>query len=122
MPPLPVDPVLPTDTLTTAVKTAFTLETDVNRLNQAKSLAAVYASLITDKSVTVGTLDDCYRAAHRAGNMAVGLTALTKVRQAIATEFNSKLPTGSDIVITDLIRADLLKQFKRAQTALESLK
>lgn len=130
LPPVPPGPnpppVPPFDPLAAVLQTAYAAETAPTKAASVAALAVVYRqSVATANDPTVATANDLYTVVSKAASAAVPMPTLLAMRQAMATEFNARLPTlATDLAkpITSELRALCATQFARMATLLEALR
>lgn len=129
VPPVPPQPVPPgpippiNDSFARALQAAFTAESATNKSASLQALIAGYSeceSVIQSPEIT--TLGQLYAELRKTVISHVGIMALDKVRNVIATENSAILPTDGSLSLTPELRVKFGDQFRRAREALEKLK
>lgn len=121
-PPVVVPPVV-TDPLAAKLQAAFDTEGGDKKANAAK-LAAIYrnAEMATIGDLNVKTVGELFTITHNAANSIVPLPILGGVREYIAAELRTKLPTVPSTPLTPEIRVKASQQYARMADLLGGLK
>jgi hypothetical protein len=124
-PPQPVDPDVPPQPdsqLAKDIKSAWQANTDPSKDKHAKALASLFrqAPTVMDKVQTAGQLYQTLKAS--ADILLPDKQAISKIRELIADQLKSILPTDPALVLSDTNKLQAKSVFSEIATILEGLK
>lgn len=123
-PPPPPPPLPPPDSLTQALQTAYTSDTDPTKASLIKTLQTLYttaaASTVADTSLN--TLADLLKVMQSASASLISATALTNTRAAIAAYLVAQLGTDGTVVLSADERTKAKTAFSNIAGALGNVK
>ncbi len=126
VPPVPPTPVAvpPTSILQTSIQTAYEAELDPSKSTHTRDLADLFGNVIAaaKASGTVKTHKDLQTKVHAAADLAIGPTAIPKVRAALGAYLATVLPTDPNGVADDAYWVSVGVSYKAAADALNGVK
>lgn len=121
-PPVPPVPPGPIDPFAQVLQAAFATDPDTQKATRIKDLAALYrqASQTTVNDTSLKTTADLLAVLQKARSVLMPDTAITSVRQLVATELNKTLSATATLDVAK--RAELTATFSRIAAALEAVR
>lgn len=121
-PPIPPQPTPVVDSYQQAIQSAYAAETATNKAALLAGLIAGYVQAERVASTTQGSIGELYSECRKAVLSQAGFVGLSRVRDVIANELNSILPTDGSVSVTPEIRSKVVAEFARTRKALEVVK